>query len=264
MPATKKHRLNYRLRTSLLILVCGSWLLMIHYSLRALIEMPPFIDLGEASLNFFVQCITANCSALILPLLGYTLNIGQSLDALATLWEAITVCLAIYFCLQLFNAKLASCQLISFGIFFWLVAGINIFHPYPPGTIPCLLASSIATLKLKRSDKASSYFAIASIFFDLQLGTISLLSLVLINLIFQTSKHAHYSMVMLLKSIFIGILTIITYLLLIGYDFMEWGVNSHHALATKAMWVWVCIALPYLGIPSILLFIYAKKNKDKY
>ena len=241
------------IKLSFLCLACLLWVISIFIGLQESGNLSSWKILQETSANFLVRCHSSECSTLILPLLGYALNIYESSKKLILLVGLITSGLGIYYCFLLFKTKLSNPQIAgALGAFAILEISI-VFGFFLPEVICSALCMIISSLKAKLNDKSFRYFVIGTVLFDAVFATIIFIPLIAGYLLTSTNKKMRRILIETIKHALIGYLIIGAYLMMIDYNFLRWDFSLHSITPMNSIII-------YIGTLTTLFFIDARQT----
>lgn len=220
-----------------------------------------FRVLQDNSLQFFVRCITNDCSSLITPFIAYLLNLGNNLWQLFILWLVINTGLSAYLFLQLTKTSVKAKHAFAIASIPFVLVALNKFNPSPLITIlPCILSVLIASLLHYQGEKNWVYFITGAALFNLPMGLLLFCSLVCYLMYAKDGKQARRDMVQIVISISLACAIIILYLLLIESNFLEWGnLGEHQESFSNPISTITALALSYLTVFIALTNIHVKK-----
>jgi hypothetical protein len=244
--------------TPFLGIASGLWLLLILFILN-ITSASSLVALQNTASNFFVRCDTGECSSIILPFLSYVFNPYNLTSNFLSLWAIVTLILGIYFFFQLIKTydqwKYKSILLGTILV----IALISSLGAFQAGALPCVLAALIAGLKGRGNEPNWDFFIVASILFDLTLGTAIFLTQAALYLLAFDSKRMRLYIIKIVKSVLIGCLIITFYMSMIDYNFIQINTSlKTEFIGPNILGVSLKLISLYLSSLLALVFINAK------
>jgi hypothetical protein len=222
----RSHKNLYRLAYSIIFGLCIACILVI---LSPPLDHSSWITLQNNAIDFLVQCETNDCSGLLLPFLVYLLDLGKNLNGVFILWVAVNTALSTHLIYQLIpNIRCLRHVFSISSLCFALVTFSAIASPVFLGALPCTLSVLLAMALLSQGRDNWHYLIIASTLINLAMSLLLLLPILCFLMLNENAKKARRTMIQIIKSLILGIVIIVIYLLLIGYNFLEWEVAVKH------------------------------------
>ncbi len=244
-------------------LISGLWMIYVLIQFNVETYIPYFEPLQKNTSDFFVRCVSGNCSSLILPLLSYLLLPNQSSVSYLYLWMLIIYMMGIYLLCQIIKYSKFSHQNLLATSILVCTAILESKIPFHPEYLPCTFAAFIGVFGAKNKRKGWQYFALAAILFHIQLGTFILLCLLVSNLFVNPTKDLRVFILELLRLLLIGYAIICLYLILIDYDFLQfYQFKNNTIFPTQIQQNLINTVFIYLGSLFAILFIHAEQSKN--
>jgi len=222
--------------------------------------------LQENSLNFFLRCNTNNCSSLIIPFIAYLLNLGSNLGQLLILWLAINTVLSIYFFYQITKTFTQTKHVLLIASTPFVLIVLNVSNPSPLlSMLPFTLSALLASVLYAQEKKGWVYFVTGAALFDLTMGLLLFSALVCYLMITKEGKQVRRDMLRIVNSIALACAIIVLYLLLIEYNFLEWGdADKTHSNLGNPILQTLTLSLSYLTVFIALTNNHARKISQEH
>lgn len=212
---------NRKLKPLNFILSLALLALFIELLYRPLELTNSFTTLLNISENFFVSCTQKSyCTSILLPFLGYVLRSYDSLEKMFILWVLISASLTAYLSYEILKGNAEAIKKIV-SILLWLSTSLLFkFDVLNVESIPCMNCLLISLLKMNQNKDRWQSFAFTALVLNLGMGIIFYLLLITLLLSKSCSKKTRLITIKIVRQIYLGCGTIVTYLLMIEYNFL--------------------------------------------
>ena len=171
--------------------------------------------------NFFVRCNAGfDCPNVLMPFLGYILHAYDSSEKMLGLWAICSIVPTVYLAYEILKSKIKIIHKIIV-IVIWAITAWGVVHgAVGAELIPCINFLLISLLKIVGDQYGWESFALAALLFNLGLGVLFFVILILVLLTQSISKTARLMIIKIVRQLCVASAIILIYLSMIDYNFL--------------------------------------------